>query len=485
MAHRYFLQGCLLLGALLAPASALHADDYRLRTQEDFLAASQRTYGPGDRVLLERGKRFTGQLRIRAHGEPGNVVTVGAFGEGELPVIDGDGLSDDQGVLQLDDPTHVEICDLEITNAFGTKTRSYGILAEDRSGKEHGHIHIRNCYVHHITSDDSNTSAGSSDKHLGGIHLVARKPTKWDDLLVENNRVEYAGRSGITVTSWRRRHENGRASFDLEDTSDCITNLRIRGNRVAYASGDGIILLMAYKGLVEHNVAHHCGYRGNGKPTQVSASIWGGWKNIDCVFQYNEAYAHQRNSDASGFNLDKHSKGTVIQYNYSHDNHGGFLMLWGGYLNRDNIVRHNVSVNERPFGRRGVGNKGFVFENNTVYLSEAFPGTFELWAPLLKDNLFAAIKGSFEKQELTNEKVEAPVRIEGDFYFTPAGANPLGESSPAPGFVEPCGRESPIGLEALGGLRLKPGSPAAGRGADIDQILEHAPVRDSSWKTAE
>ncbi|MBM4148591.1 MAG: hypothetical protein FJ224_06065, partial [Lentisphaerae bacterium] len=85
------------LGVLLALASVACAEDYRISTQEQYLQASSRTYGPGDRVLLERGKRFTGQLLIRGGGEPGRPVIVDAFGEGALPILDGNGLSDNKG----------------------------------------------------------------------------------------------------------------------------------------------------------------------------------------------------------------------------------------------------------------------------------------------------------------------------------------------------------------------------------------------------
>jgi len=437
----------LALASLLALASAARAADYRISTQEQFLAASGRTYGPGDRVLLERGKRFEGQLLIKGRGEPGRPVIVDAFGEGALPILDGKGLSDYKGVLQIDDSGQIEVGNLEITNAFGTKTKSNGILVRDNSGEKHSRIYIRNCYVHHITSDDSNRTAKSGDKNLGGIRLTTGNGTQWDDVLIENNRIEYAGRSGITTS--------GQTS----------TNLRIRKNLVAYASGDGIIMRAAFKGLCEYNVAHHCGYKGNAGSTEVSASIWSAWSEA-CVFQYNEAYAHFANSDAGGFDVDMHSKGTVFQYNYSHDNAGGFILSWGP--NTNCIVRHNVSVNEKPFGSHN-NTKGLVFENNTFYLGDGMKGTNPVWGAQMRSNLLVAVQGGFT----TGKSVVASV---GDYYYTPKGKNPTGTSKETkdPGFVNPCGKESPIGLANLGGFKLKADSPCPKVGADIDHILQHA-----------
>jgi len=461
------LPACLALGILLSLANVAHAEDYRISTQEQFLQASGRVYSPGDRVLLERGKKFIGQLRIKGRGEPGKPVIVDAFGEGPLPILDGNGLSDYKGVLQIDDTGQIEVGNLEITNAFGTKTKSNGILVQDNSGEKHSHIYIRDCYVHHITSDDSNCTAGSGDKNLGGIRLGTGNGTLWDDVLIENNRIEYAGRSGITTGGWSKpMPPNTKDKHNLEDSSDCITNLRIRKNRISYASGDGIIMRMAYKGLCEYNVVHHCGYPGNAKPTQVSASIWGANKNIDCVFQYNEAFAHFRNSDAGGFDVDQNSKGTIMQYNYSHDNAGGFILSWGP--NRECIIRHNVSVNEKPFGSNS-STKGLAFENNTFYLGDGMKGTYPVWGAEMRSNLLVATQGGFS----TNKAKVASVD---DYYYTPKGKNPAGTGADAkdPGFVNPCGATSPIGLANLGGFKLKADSPCPKHGADIDHILQHA-----------
>jgi len=321
--------------------------------------------------------------------------------------------------------------------------------------------------VHHITSDDSNTTAGSGDKNLGGIHLGTGNGTLWDDILVEGNRIEYAGRSGITTGGWKKpMPPKIKGMHNLEDSSDCITNLRIRKNRIAYASGDGIIMRMAYKGLVEYNVVHHCGYSGNAKPTGVSASIWGANKNIDCVFQYNEAYAHFQNSDAGGFDVDMWSKGTIMQYNYSHDNAGGFILSWGP--NQECVIRHNVSVNEKPFGSHN-NTKGLAFENNTFYLGDGMKSTYPVWGAEMRSNLLVATQGSFS----TNKSTVASV---GDYYYTPKRKNPDGTAPEAadPGFVNPCGKESPIGLANLGGFKRKADSPCPQVGADIDHILQHA-----------
>jgi hypothetical protein len=162
------------------------------------------------------------------------------------------------------------------------------------------------------------------------------------------------------------------------------------------------------------------------------------------------------------------SKGTIMQYNYSHDNAGGFILSWGQH--RECIIRHNVSVNEKPFGSNN-STKGLAFENNTFYLGDGMKGTYKVWGAEMRSNLLVATQGSFS----TNK---AAVTSVGDYYYTPKGKNPgTGADAKDPGFVNPCGTTSPVGLANLGGFKLMGDSPCPKVGADIDHILRHADPR--------
>jgi hypothetical protein len=150
---------------------------------------------------------------------------------------------------------------------------------------------------------------------------------------------------------------------------------------------------------------------------------------------------------------------------YSHDNAGGFILSWGHH--RECIIRHNVSVNEKPFGSND-STKGLAFENNTFYLGDGLKGTYKVWGAEMRSNLLVATQGSFS----TNK---AAVTSVGDYYYTPKGKNPgTGADAKDPGFVNPCGTTSPVGLANLGGFKLKADSPCPKVGADVDHILRHA-----------
>jgi hypothetical protein len=76
------------------------------------------------------------------------------------------------------------------------------------------------------------------------------------------------------------------------------------------------------------------------------------------VIQYNEAYGTKGQRDGEGFDSDWNSKNTLIQYNYSHDNDGGFLLICNegrrdpaeNAGNTGTIARYNISQNDRTRG---------------------------------------------------------------------------------------------------------------------------------------
>ena len=70
--------------------------------------------------------------------------------------------------------------------------------------------------------------------------------------------------------------------------------------------------------------------------------------------QFNEVSGHKAPWDAQGFDSDWNCRGTVIQYNYSHDNYGGLVLVCNDGTadasfnvgNLGTIVRYNVSIGD-------------------------------------------------------------------------------------------------------------------------------------------
>ncbi len=323
-------------------------------------------FAPGDRVFLKAGSVWTGQLDPWGSGESGSPVLVDMYGQGPKPIIDGQGIV--TAPMRLFNQEYWEVSNLELTNYDpGNVRERFGawIAAED-AGTLH-HLHLKDLDVH-----DVNGRNEDAYKTNGGIIFDIRgggRQTRWDDVLVEKCSVRGVDRSGIWLASlwWDR---------NLSDTLPGhwvgSTNVVIRNNFVDDIGGDGIVPLMCSGPLVEYNTAKNC----NKRSGRYCVAIWS-WACDDTIIQYNEAYLTRTTMDGEGFDSDWFSNNTIIQYNYSHDNEGGFCLICangtypGGGFNDGTIVRYNISQNDqtRAFHIAGPLTNTSVY-NNTIYIGE-------------------------------------------------------------------------------------------------------------------
>jgi parallel beta helix pectate lyase-like protein len=314
------------------------------------------TFRPGDQILLRSSSEWSGQLWPKGSGVEGKPITVGMYGGGVKPVINGGGRFEDAVLLKNQE--YWEIENLEITNTGQERGLRRGVhVAVENYGEAH-HIHIRSLTIHDVNGVDS-------VKPNGGIHYTSvgdRKPSRFLDLLIENNEIYHVDRSGIFgwADSWVR--------------SKWFPSLGVvvRGNQLHDIGGDGIVVVATDGALVEHNVVAHANQRSEG----YNVAIWA-WSADNTVIQYNEAYETKGQRDGEGFDSDWNSRNTLIQYNYSHDNDGGFLLICneGGHSSEESagntgtVVRYNISQNDRT---RGINIAGPVRDsliyNNTIYV---------------------------------------------------------------------------------------------------------------------
>ena len=92
------------------------------------------------------------------------------------------------------------------------------------------------------------------------------------------------------------------------------------------------------------------------------------------TMQYNEAAHTESYQDGMAFDFDYGNQNVMYQYNYSHDNKGGFWMACPGpYYTVNAVARYNISVNDGLFdGARimRIGERGSIGHqvyNNTIY----------------------------------------------------------------------------------------------------------------------
>lgn len=312
------------------------------------------TFKPGDRILLKSSSVFRGQLWPKGSGTAGHPIRVDMYGGGVKPVINGDGLFED--TLLLKNQENWEIANLEVTNTGAQRAQRRGVhIALENYGEAH-HIYLRSLTIHDVNGVDD-------VKPNGGISYTSTsqsKPSRFVDLRIENNEIYHVDRSGIFGWSdaWIRSKWNP------------SLGVVVRGNSLYDIGGDGIVVVATDGAVVEDNVVAHANQRSEG----YNVAIWA-WSADNTLIQRNEAYGTKGQRDGEGFDSDWNSRNTVIQYNYSHDNDGGFLLICneGGHAesagNSGTIIRYNISQNDRTRGINIAGPvKDTAIYNNTIYV---------------------------------------------------------------------------------------------------------------------
>ena len=149
------------------------------------------------------------------------------------------------------------------------------------------------------------------------------------------------------------------------------TNIYIADNYVQNSGNDAIVAMYAYRPVIERNISDTAGvdlddgYAGYWQ--SFCATIWP-WKTKDAVFQYNEAFdtVGEGNGDGQAWDIDW-SDGTVYQYNYSHNNGGGSMLIC---LNEayNGTFRYNLSHNDLGCLITFQGNPEAKIYNNVFYV---------------------------------------------------------------------------------------------------------------------
>ena len=355
--------GIVLVAALSASAAVYYvnsdsgnntnsgtAPDRSWRSLEQVNA---QVFQPGDEIWFRAGTRYPGQLRPQGSGGivDGKIVPIilGMYGEGPKPRIDGEGELLD--TLLLRNVEYWEVQDLEITN-LGTNREPWltGVrIVTDGFGAMR-HIHLRNLFVHDVNGDLRKEQEGC------GIFFESRggNDSHFDDLLIENCHLLRTDRNGIC------QRTRGRSRS---------LHVVIRSNLLEDIGGDCIKVWGSNGALVEHNTVRG----GRMRCEDYAAGIWP-FDSDDTVIEFNKVSGMKGTKDGQGFDADYRCRRTLIQYNYSHDNEGGFILICtpGNSYNEDSVIRYNISQNDGINSARvfhfGGGAKNTLVYNNTIYV---------------------------------------------------------------------------------------------------------------------
>jgi hypothetical protein len=419
------------------------------------------SFAPGDQILLKAGGVWSGQLWPKGSGAEANPIIVDTYGTGPRPTINGDGLAKD--AVRLYNQEYWEISNLEITNydpAGRGNRRGVRVLGQD--GGMLDHVYLRDLDVHDVNGDLSELGYGEPTGGIVFDVLLGSVTTKFNDVLVEGCYVYDCDRSGIlTWTEWQRLAGPEWVPH---------TNVVIRDNVVENAGGAGILVGGADAPLIEHNVAARCVARAG-----RDVAIWV-WETDDAVMQSNEAYLTQDAGDAQGFDIDGRTRRTIVQYNYSHDNHGGFILLCEApgppdkYFNDEAIVRYNISQNDSSCSIKlmGANITNVQIYNNTIFIGEEVPmyrvisdgGDENIY---YYNNIFYNLAGAPYTFVIATNRV-----FDGNVFF---GSHPESEPDDPhkmtgdPRLVH--AGSGGIGLDSVGGYKLAPSSLCIDTGLEL------------------
>jgi len=311
---------------------------------------NQTVFQPGDQVLFKCGSRYQGQLHPQGSGTANRPIVFKSYGKGAKPRIDGGGATLD--TILIRNVEYLEIQDLEVTNQGPQRqVGQTGVrIVADGYGPMH-HIHLKGLYVHDVNGDLRKSHEGC------GIFFEARggNDSHFDDLLIENCHVVRTDRNGIC----QRRGRGGARSIGVV----------IRGNLLEDIGGDAIKPWGCNGALVEYNTVR--GARTRCK--DYAAGIWP-WDCDDTVIQFNEVSGVAGTKDGQAFDSDYRCRNTLFQYNYSHDNEGGFMLICspGHSYCEGTVIRYNISqrdgINSARVFHFGGGAKNTHVYNNLIYI---------------------------------------------------------------------------------------------------------------------
>ena len=156
-------------------------------------------------------------------------------------------------------------------------------------------------------------------------------------------------------------------------------NVVIRNNFLKNIGMSGIVVIGCDSAVTEYNYVDNPSRGGGG-----GIGIWT-WSSDNCIVQFNEVKGAYATQDGQAFDSDWNCRNNIYQYNYSHDNPGGFMLVCTPELNPSNlgctgtIIRYNLSVNDGAITDImeiwGPCEDTWIY-NNTFYNDSTFHITF-------------------------------------------------------------------------------------------------------------
>ena len=388
---------------------------------------SRTAFQPGTKILLKAGSIWNEPLVPRSSGTADGLIVIDKYGEGPKPIINGDG---EGAAVLLSNLEYIEVRNLEVTNTSDLASTRRGVYVTAGGQSAPGVLDKGgyNRHIYLINLDVHDVTAEEGGRWEGGIvflSLVSENPAAFEDVLVQGCTVKDTDANGMSFVS----NYNNRVGVSWGAKEYFPSkNIVFRGNYIADVGGDG-----------------------------------------------------------QGFDVDINCERTVVQYNYSHDNEGGFILLCTDGVedgfNRDITVRYNISQNDKDalFTLSGPISNVKIY-NNSFYVKEGITpaprvvGSYDWGAGKnpqnvrFTNNIFY-MNGNGQDSIIDRSNVVFDTNVfYGNYSFSAIPA--VNTIMADPKFVSP--GSGKIGLDTVGGYKLQSGSPCI----DAGKVLSDSGGRD-------
>lgn len=365
-------------------------------------------FQPGDQVLFKRGCSWTGFLHLLGNGSSSAPLVVDAYGTGAAPIINAAGAADSGGssyAVGIWNKQYVTIQNLELTNDAAADATRHGILIAYGTPGVYSGVKILNNNIHHVRG----VSARGGMYNNAAIYIFIQDNSGngttgalVDSMLIQGNDIHDIKTIGI--------FQKG-PSYFAGHPEFWATNLVIRDNVIDHTGADFIVIAGAQSPLIESNAGYDAGINGAGYGW--IAGMWSSYRCADPTFQFNEvARVHNElapnDGDGQAFDCDLGALGVnLFQYNYTHDNLGGVLIMMSENLAKTVVYRYNLSVNDDRQTNSGSQlplnpipgvNSAYVYNNvfySTLPLGYKLKDKAASW---FYNNIFHARSGNYPSQ---------------------------------------------------------------------------------------
>jgi hypothetical protein len=403
------------------------------------------TLNPGDSILFEGGRQFTGTLKINFDrlGDPLHPILISSYGEGYASLQSGN----EAGVI-INKTNWLEIKKIKL---FG-------------SGRKKGNLHDGLLILNssHISAD----SLAISGFQKSGLQISSS-----DDISATNIFAYENGAAGISV--------EGTYGVKKSNHNIHIAHCRAENNpgdpsNLTNHSGNGIVVGDCSNVLIEYCTATNNGWDmpriGNGP-----VGIWA-YEADSVTIQHCLSYRNKTSvggADGGGFDLDGGVTHSIVQYCLSYENQGaGYCIFQYLYASpwHDNIFRYNISIDDGNVSDAGAGlyiwnssrdaNQFYnsLAYNNTIYNSKAAAISF---SELSLRKEFAFYNNIFiGKDDLVKGNMGEDHFLGNDWWSLNKGFNISGKTD-FKSWATQSGKEMMSGK--LKGLNRKPGFKETGK----------------------